>query len=54
MEAIKAGDVSALEAFHERYARAVLALCRRILGDPRDAEEATLDAFAQIWEQGDR
>jgi RNA polymerase sigma-70 factor, ECF subfamily len=54
MEGIKAGDVAALEAFHARYGRAVLAVCRRILGDPRDAEEATLDAFAQIWEHGDR
>jgi RNA polymerase sigma-70 factor (ECF subfamily) len=54
MEGIKAGDVSALESFHERHGRAVHALCRRILGDPRDAEEATLDAFAQLWEHGDR
>jgi RNA polymerase sigma-70 factor (ECF subfamily) len=54
MEGIKAGDVSALESLHARYDRAVYALCRRILGDPRDAEEATLDAFAQIWEHGDR
>ena len=54
MEGIKAGDVSALEAFHERHGRAVLALCRRIVGDPRDAEEACLDAFAQLWEHGDR
>jgi RNA polymerase sigma-70 factor (ECF subfamily) len=54
MEGIKAGDVSALEVFHGRHGRAVHALCRRILGDPRDAEEATLDAFAQLWEHGDR
>jgi RNA polymerase sigma-70 factor (ECF subfamily) len=54
MEAIKAGEASALEALYERYGRVVLALCRRILGDPRDAEEAMLDAFAQVWEQGDR
>ena len=54
MEAIKAGEAGALEALYERYGRAVLGLCRRILGDPRDAEEAMLDAFAQVWEQGDR
>jgi RNA polymerase sigma-70 factor (ECF subfamily) len=54
MEGIKAGDVSALEALYARYGRAVYGLCRRILGDPRDAEEATLDAFSQIWEHGDR
>lgn len=54
MEGIKAGDASALEALYARYARPVLAVCRRILGDPRDAEEAMLDAFAQVWEHGDR
>jgi RNA polymerase sigma-70 factor (ECF subfamily) len=54
MEAIKAGEANALEALYERYGRVVLGLCRRILGDPRDAEEATLDTFAQVWDQGDR
>jgi len=54
MEAIKAGEASALQALYERYGRVVFGLCRRILGDPRDAEEATLDTFAQVWEQGDR
>ena len=54
MEAIKAGEASALEALYERYGRLVLGLCRRILGDPRDAEEAMLDTFVQVWEHGDR
>jgi RNA polymerase sigma-70 factor (ECF subfamily) len=54
MEGIKAGDTAALEALYARHARAVLGVCRRILGDPRDAEEAMLDAFAQLWEHGDR
>lgn len=54
MERIKAGDTAALEALYGRYGRAALAVCRRILGDPRDAEEAMLDAFTQIWENGDR
>jgi RNA polymerase sigma-70 factor (ECF subfamily) len=54
MEAIKAGEASALEALYGRYGRAVLGLCRRILGDPRDAEEAMLDTFVQVWEQGER
>jgi len=27
---------------------------RRILVDPRDAEEAMLDVFVQVWEQGER
>jgi RNA polymerase sigma-70 factor (ECF subfamily) len=54
MEAIKAGEAGALEALYERHGRVVFGLCRRILGDPRDAEEAMLDTFVQVWEQGDR
>lgn len=54
MEAIKAGEASALEGLYARYGGAVLGLCRRILADPRDAEEAMLDVFVQVWEQGDR
>jgi RNA polymerase sigma-70 factor (ECF subfamily) len=54
MEAIKAGQADALAALYERYGRAVTGVCRRIVGDARDAEEATLDAFVQLWEHGDR
>ncbi len=54
MEAIKAGEADALAALYARYGRAVTSLCRRIVGDARDAEEATLDAFVQLWEHGDR
>jgi RNA polymerase sigma-70 factor (ECF subfamily) len=54
MEAIKAGETSALEALYSRYARNVLGLCRRVLGDVRDAEEVMLETFVQIWQHGDR
>jgi RNA polymerase sigma-70 factor (ECF subfamily) len=54
MEAIKAGDPAGLEALYERYGRAVTSVCRRIVGDAREAEEAALDAFVQLWERGDR
>jgi RNA polymerase sigma-70 factor (ECF subfamily) len=32
----------------------VVALCRRILGDPTEAEDAALDSFVQVWEKSDR
>ena len=48
MEAIKAGDASAIEAFYDRHSGLVLALCRRILGDSPEADEASLDSFVQI------
>lgn len=54
LQAIKAGDPGALARLYRRYGPAVLALCRRILGDPAEAEDATLDSFAQLWERSDR
>lgn len=54
LQAIKGGDARALASLYRRHGRAVLALCRRILGDADEAEEAALDSFAQIWERSDR
>jgi RNA polymerase sigma-70 factor (ECF subfamily) len=54
IEAIKGGDPAALEAFYDRHSGVVLGLCRRILGESPDAEEALLDVFTQIWQQADR
>jgi RNA polymerase sigma-70 factor (ECF subfamily) len=48
---MKSGDARALELFYARHAGAVLALCRRILGDSGEAEEATLDSFVQVWDR---
>lgn len=54
MKALKAREAAALERLYDRYSGAVFGLCRRILGDVGEAEEASLDAFRQIWEQADR
>lgn len=54
MEAVKAGEASALERLWERHAAAVLGTCRRILADASEAEEVALDVFVQAWEQGGR
>jgi RNA polymerase sigma-70 factor (ECF subfamily) len=46
---VAAGDRSAFEELHGRYARAVLGLALRRLGDRGRAEDATQDAFVAIW-----
>ena len=46
---IAGGDRGAFEELHGRYARAVLGLALRRLGDRGRAEDATQDAFIAIW-----
>ncbi len=48
------GDSSALSALYDETSRPVYGLCLRILGDPADAEETTLDVFTQAWRQAAR
>src|SRR3989442_4177540 len=43
------GDASAFEDLYRRYARAVLGLALRRLGDRGRAEDAVQEAFASIW-----
>jgi RNA polymerase sigma-70 factor (ECF subfamily) len=49
IERIATGDRSAFEELYQRYARAVLGLAVRRLGDRGRAEDATQDAFFAIW-----
>lgn len=46
---VAAGDRGAFDELHDRYARAVLGLALRRLGDRGRAEDATQDAFVAIW-----
>jgi RNA polymerase sigma-70 factor, ECF subfamily len=46
---IAGGDRRAFDELHGRYARAVLGLALRRLGDRGRAEDATQDAFVAIW-----
>jgi RNA polymerase sigma-70 factor (ECF subfamily) len=46
---IGSGDRDAFEELYRRYARAVLALALRRLGDRGRAEDATQEVFAAIW-----
>jgi len=43
------GDRGAFDELHGRYARAVLGLALRRIGDRGRAEDATQDAFVAIW-----
>jgi RNA polymerase sigma-70 factor (ECF subfamily) len=47
-------EESALTELYDRYGRTVYALALRILRDPGMAEEISLDAFWQAWQQIDR
>jgi RNA polymerase sigma-70 factor (ECF subfamily) len=46
---IATGDRGAFEELYGRYARAVLALALRRLGDRGRAEDATQEVFAAVW-----
>ena len=48
------GDRVAFEELHRRYARSVLGIALRRIGDRGRAEDATQDTFASIWRSADR
>jgi RNA polymerase sigma-70 factor (ECF subfamily) len=54
MAAIAEGDQAAFHLFFRKYSPDVLAVCIRILDDPRDAEDVLLDVFWEIWRRADR
>lgn len=49
IERVAGGDRRAFDELYRRYARAVLGLALRRLGDRGRAEDATQDAFVAIW-----
>lgn len=51
---VAAGDEAALGELYDRHAPVLLALARRVLGDPADAEEVLQEAFVQAWNRADR
>jgi RNA polymerase sigma-70 factor (ECF subfamily) len=48
------GDTLAFEVLHRRYARSVLGIALRRIGDRGRAEDATQDTFASIWRSASR
>ncbi len=49
LERVAEGDRQAFEELYRRYARAVLALALRRIGDRGRAEDAAQEAFVAIW-----
>ncbi len=54
MAAIAGGDRSALSTFYDRHSPLVLAICRRVLKDSGEAEDALTDIFFEVWTRSDR
>ncbi len=49
----QAGDVGAFEELYRQHVGRIHALCLRMCGDAREAEELTQDAFVRAWEKLD-
>lgn len=47
------GDVPALEQLYRRHVDRVYALCLRMTGDEREAEELTQDVWVRVWRKMD-
>lgn len=54
IERVAARDHAAFEELHRRYARAVLGLALRRMGDRGRAEDATQETFTAIWRSAAR
>ncbi|HYI44990.1 MAG TPA: RNA polymerase sigma factor [Actinomycetota bacterium] len=48
--AYQAGDTSAYDAIYERYEARVKGICRRMLLDPQDVQEASQEAFLRVYQ----
>ena len=47
----QAGDETAFRDLYRQHAGRVYALCLRLTGDGRDAEERTQDVFVRLWDK---
>jgi RNA polymerase sigma-70 factor (ECF subfamily) len=50
LDRARRGDPAAFEALYRAHVGRVYALCLRLSGDARDAEELTQDVFVRAWE----
>lgn len=46
-----AGDLQAFEAIYRQHAGRIQALCRRLTGDPHEAEEMVQEVFIRAWQK---
>ena len=53
VEQAQAGDLEAFEELYRQHVGRVYALCLRMCGNAREAEELTQDAFVRAWEKLD-
>ncbi len=53
VERAQAGDLDAFEELYRLHRGRVYALCLRMSGDAREAEELTQDAFVRAWQKLD-
>ena len=51
---IAAGDAAALSELYDLSSRYVYGICLKVLRNPADAEEVTLDVYTQAWRQAAR
>jgi RNA polymerase sigma-70 factor (ECF subfamily) len=51
MQAIAAGQPSAMRQLYQRHAPLVFTCCLRIVGDRMDAEQLLLDVFMELWQR---
>lgn len=51
VERARGGDAAAFAALYRAHAGAMLALCLRLTGDRRDAEERLQDVWVRCWER---
>jgi len=49
VRSIAAGDQAALASLYDATNRLIYGMTLRILGNPADAEEVTLDIYTQVW-----
>lgn len=49
MQAVAAGDRAALARLYDEYSDRLLALARRLLRNPREAEDLVHDVFIEVW-----
>lgn len=49
VDAVLAGDQEAFRVLVERESREILSLCRRVVGDPQEAEDVAQEAFIRAY-----